>query len=470
MKVYLLHVLAFNIAFAITVSADNDSSSNDSGSSNIFKSSFNLTVTLDAIENAREAIISVTKEFTKANGTNLSAKFLRLAFHDAIGGMDGCVDLSHSDNFGLEIPIDALKPIVKEYSTPETGLSRADIWALSSVTGVEISQVSSVPLKFPLQYIGRVDCDAPTRTEPCLDSNQNEVSCTYDRGPSRPAPSPHLDTTALLHFFRTVFDFSPRQTVVIMGAHTLGFAKRENSGFNGPVGWVRDPNKFNNEYYRMLVGQGNCVEEYVELAPNWSTGKQKNDDIVDHYGNAIPDRFLWTRRSSDSSNVDGDSVTLDLIMTTSDIALVRDFTGYRDKRSNDIKCEFIFGTDKCPFSRLTGDLMAEYRRDNKKWLNDFRDTFNLMITHKYDTSFEGDVPDECTNCLIQVDFSITKHPTSSPSGQPSIIPVIETNPPSVETVNPPESTSNALPLRAYSTGITLLTIYGGISNLFFSLF
>ena len=89
MKVYLLHVLAFNIAFAITVSADNDSSSNDSGSSNIFKSSFNLTVTLDAIENAREAIISVTKEFTKANGTNLSAKFLRLAFHDAIGGMDG---------------------------------------------------------------------------------------------------------------------------------------------------------------------------------------------------------------------------------------------------------------------------------------------------------------------------------------------------------------------------------------------
>ena len=42
------------------------------------------------------------------------------------------------DNAGLEIPIDALSPIVTQYVTPTTGLSRADIWALAGLTGAEI--------------------------------------------------------------------------------------------------------------------------------------------------------------------------------------------------------------------------------------------------------------------------------------------------------------------------------------------
>mmetsp|Transcript_23172 Transcript_23172/g.27398 ORF Transcript_23172/g.27398 Transcript_23172/m.27398 type:complete len:86 (-) Transcript_23172:3-260(-) len=56
---------------------------------NIFEDDANLTATLEAIQNARESIINVTNLFWQANRTNLSAKFLRLAFHDSIGGMDG---------------------------------------------------------------------------------------------------------------------------------------------------------------------------------------------------------------------------------------------------------------------------------------------------------------------------------------------------------------------------------------------
>jgi len=389
-----------------------------SGNDNIFLQNTNLDTTLEAIRNAREAITNVTDEFWQTNRTNMSAKFLRLSFHDAVGGVDGCVDLSHQDNGGLEIPIDALKPIVAKYASAETGLSRADIWALSALVGVETSQSHPEPFSFPLQYVGRIDCEKKPGLV-CRNLYGMEVECAYDRGPHRDLPSAHLDTSQLLHFFREVFDFTPRQTVVIMGAHTIGFAKREHSGFHGPKGWVRDPQKFNNEYYRMLVGAGNCEEEYIELAPNWSRDTMRNTNITFPDDTQVPDQFVWTRRSSDSSEVESDAVTENLIMTSSDIALVRDFTDHRRPNSNDVTCNFIFG-NTCPFAKLTGEIMGEYRRYGQRWVKDFRDTFNVMINRGYDISYGMNVPQDCANCLTLVDLSVTMQPSNIPSSQPSI--------------------------------------------------
>jgi len=52
--------------------------------------------------------------------------------------------MSNPDNAGLEIPIGALRPIVTQYATPTTGLSRADIWALASLTGAKISETRTI--------------------------------------------------------------------------------------------------------------------------------------------------------------------------------------------------------------------------------------------------------------------------------------------------------------------------------------
>jgi len=385
---------------------------------NIFEDETNLAATLEAIQNARESIINVTNLFWQANQTNLSAKFLRLAFHDSIGGMDGCVDLSNLDNFGMDIPIDALKPIVKQYATPESGLSRADIWALAGLTGVETSQSGSFFLEFPLQFVGRRDCENSEKNEVCRNAQKEIVACSYKTGPYRHMPSSHLDTAELLHFFRDTFDFSARETVIIMGAHTLGFAKREHSGFDGPVGWVRDPHRFNNEYYRMLVGGGNCISEFIDEAPNWSRETMRNSDLVLPDNTTMPDRFVWTRRSDDSIR---DSSAL--IMTSSDMALVRNFTGRVTKSTDKVECNFK-NSNACPYAKSTGFLMAEYRNDNRKFIRDFRDTFNLMITRGYITT-STDVPSDCMNCLTQVDFSITSSPTFTPSTQPSVLPSIQ---------------------------------------------
>lgn len=45
-------------------------------------------------------------------------------------------------------------------------------------------------------------------------------------------------------------------TAAISGAHTIGQAKKENSGFDGT--WSDGPNqdKFNNDYYRSLILKG----------------------------------------------------------------------------------------------------------------------------------------------------------------------------------------------------------------------
>jgi hypothetical protein len=41
----------------------------------------------------------------------LVAKLLRLSLHDCVDGCDGCVDLANHDNFGFDIPIDALDQV-----------------------------------------------------------------------------------------------------------------------------------------------------------------------------------------------------------------------------------------------------------------------------------------------------------------------------------------------------------------------
>ena len=53
-----------------------------------------------------------------------------------------------------------------------------------------------------------------------------------------------------MSFFANEFGFDNNETVALLGAHTLGRASSENSGFSGT--WiVGQANFFNNEYYKV---------------------------------------------------------------------------------------------------------------------------------------------------------------------------------------------------------------------------
>lgn len=166
-----------------------------------------------------------------------AAKFLRLIFHDCIGGCDGtepqkngkltyphlalfvfagCVDLSNPENRGLEGPIDLLEPIFQEHAA---SISRADIWALAATVGVDVTQDPHHWIQFPFQSWGRVDC---TERVDCQNEEGSPVPCSPKHGPHHEHPTIHMNTADLYHFFLAEFGFNTREAIVAMGAHTIG--------------------------------------------------------------------------------------------------------------------------------------------------------------------------------------------------------------------------------------------------------
>lgn len=225
-----------------------------------------------------------------AQDVTLTAKFVRLAFHDCTGGCDGCVDLDFHENDGLQVPLAVLDPIVARHETSD--VSRADIWALAYLLAADVAQSrSSIKVDFGMQYVGRKNCE--DRFEQCLDKNGFVRACSSTLGPHVDLPLPDITTEDLFHFFAQEFSFTVQETVALMGAHTLGSLERTNTGFPGPNGWVRDNLKLDNDYYKELVGTGPGgrqapLEDLIENAPPWFRFDIDNSDLPD-----IADRHAW---------------------------------------------------------------------------------------------------------------------------------------------------------------------------------
>lgn len=171
--------------------------------------------------------------------------FVRLAFHDCVGdgGCDGCLNHTIADNAGLKKYTDALDALYD--ASFSTKMSRADFYMLSSIVALDIASVDS-PDKFPgrnLFKLGRVDCST-SPTEDVLNT----------------LPDAMHGLTETLEYFDTQFGFTANEVEALLGAHTLGRARVEDSGFEGR--WVRRPNNarqmrpasyFDNEYYKTFI-------------------------------------------------------------------------------------------------------------------------------------------------------------------------------------------------------------------------
>jgi hypothetical protein len=166
---------------------------------------------LEEIEAAKSQIEDVI-----TNGIpGLPPLFVCLSFHDCVGGCDGCIDLTDPDNTGLGFAIHALNGVVDEFSDSEW-LTRADIWVLAGLTAAEVTQptnnggnnndnIFGPVVPFDMQFVGRPVC----------------IGGDTEAGPDRELPSAHLATNQVIDFFDTSFEFTPRETVAIMGSHVL---------------------------------------------------------------------------------------------------------------------------------------------------------------------------------------------------------------------------------------------------------
>ena len=125
------------------------------------------------------------------------------------------VDMSDNDNAGLEIPIDAIAPVVSQFEND--CISRADIWALAALVGAQRSQNEQ---DFPLVWVGRQNC----------------ASDNPSNGPFVAMPSSDMHIHDMLAYFAGEFNFDGQQVAALLGAHSLGRVHEENSGFVGN-GW-----------------------------------------------------------------------------------------------------------------------------------------------------------------------------------------------------------------------------------------
>ena len=266
---------------------------------------------------------------------SLIPKLVRLAFHDCVDKCDGCVNQGDPFNEGLNIPIDALDNIVKKYTVDQyTGLSRADIWALAALAAANVSQTT---VDFPFSWIGRVDCEDDAM-----------------QGPNREMPDPDFNTTQVIDYFQAHFHvnkrpFNERQIVALMGAHNLGSAHLDISGFSGS--WVIQNDTLTNVYYQNLAN------------PNRT-----------HFFLTDTKRWQW--------ELDG------LMMLNADMALVREFEVENDNKAGikagQILCPLLVSNEnqsKCPFANITKTFVEQYKDNQTLWLHDFKEVFAAMLVN-----------------------------------------------------------------------------------------
>merc|ERR1711990_1025018 len=165
----------------------------------------------------RSKVEEIEKELDKVIEKKKLPAAVRLAFHDCVGGCDGCIDPDKPANAGLEPFVKALEPTFKRY---ENFLTRADFWALTSIFALkktikinnQLCQgdpgCETPELNLEFKY-GREDCKCPTA--PFI---SREVGL----------PDGKFGFKETMQFFKDKFDFTGEESVALLGAHTLGRA------------------------------------------------------------------------------------------------------------------------------------------------------------------------------------------------------------------------------------------------------
>lgn len=167
---------------------------------------------------------------------------VRLAFHDAFGEgktSNGCIDFTAPENNGLQQIVGQLAASRAPFASV---ISAADFWVLAAQLAIQFSStpaggarapgVPASPGALVLPFVfGRVDAAA------CNDAGL--------------LPGAGFSWAQSAAFFGSV-GLSVTNVVALFGAHALGRAEFQNSGFHG--GWTTTQSSFSVAYYSQMLG------------------------------------------------------------------------------------------------------------------------------------------------------------------------------------------------------------------------
>jgi hypothetical protein len=278
---------------------------------------------------------------------------LRLSFHDCTGGCDGCINMAQPPNGGLARIVWALESVYTENNF-DTVMSRGDFWALSAfaAVGAAINNANARCRGGPNSYCqvprlsatfkwGRPSCNSPNAPD-TNDVNEFALATftadeVYD------------------YFFRT-FGLSENQVAAVMGAHTLGAAHRNESGFDGK--WVvGGATSFDNRYYQLMLDDSRKTL--------WT-----NADKATAFQNLTDRRWQYDGTDPQTNAKKG-------FMLNSDFAI---FYNLRPNEAGQATCDVQANLATCTPS-ATFNKAAEYASDVVTWVADFSVALTLMLSN-----------------------------------------------------------------------------------------
>lgn len=178
------------------------------------------------------------------------------------------------------------------WSLQSRGKSRADLWAFASLLSVEEGikrhNLACRGDRHPrgsrmcIQREGEQGCEiSPSRPfifqtgrKDCISS----LDKPYKSEDVEAHPDEHFNGTMIVRFMEQNFGFSAKETVTIMGAHTLGRFHQPKSGHK--YVWTTDWQAFNNQYYRNIAARD-----------DWFFDDEKCTKVGDAWNN--PGHAVW---------------------------------------------------------------------------------------------------------------------------------------------------------------------------------
>lgn len=233
------------------------------------------------------------------------AKMLRLAFHDCLkyddgtGGCDGCLNwkgmgtrraqrsyeftypnVGNTDNNGLNFTVEFLEHLYTDRTFPKglapelkvslkgSGKSRADLWAFASIAsveyGLETNQMvcdgtfNGNPISQCNQQKGQDNCKGNLKRPIQFQTGRKDCTEVGDKPFKATKHEVHPNAVGsgrmTAEFFQKEFGFSGRETVTILGAHTLGRFHNDVSLYRY-IWTTKGEHMFNNDYYKNIIGE-----------------------------------------------------------------------------------------------------------------------------------------------------------------------------------------------------------------------
>jgi len=178
---------------------------------------------------------------------------LRMAGHDMMdhkdgwGGSDACVDMSDGDNGGLAeclIRGESGQSIQMSYEQFCDSVSLADFLVIAAEAVMDITRKQATDQLVGMPFIDNFKFGRETKTP---------MTCRYEK---HRLPNPRLGCEELDRVFVDNMGLNKRETVALLGVHTLGKAEPRFSGFDGWWSDAANSRKFNNNYYISIIAKG----------------------------------------------------------------------------------------------------------------------------------------------------------------------------------------------------------------------